>query len=216
MIIIGYPGIGKSSKCGANMKRIDLESTFFHEKNDRDWARRYVQVALDLCSQGYDVFVSSHLEVVGEARDQRWVTIHDNKFIPRNKSVVVVTPSPELEAEWIKKLEERWHACKNNDCLEWEIEKCYRALVRAKERYTEDVNYLIRQSRLPVYVIDQMDYDLDNVIEDILVEFNNNEYLLRGWVETLVYSEQMRVREVCRYFADVFNGMKKETQDDDN
>lgn len=65
MIIIGYPGIGKSTLAGKDHKFIDLESSNFKIEDERseDWYKVYCKVAEDLSRQGYIVFVSSHLAV---------------------------------------------------------------------------------------------------------------------------------------------------------
>ena len=61
MIIIGFPGVGKSSVANPThtSKRftgyIDLESNNFPKTDG--WEDTYCKVALDLSQQGYDVFV---------------------------------------------------------------------------------------------------------------------------------------------------------------
>lgn len=69
-IIIGYQGIGKSSTVnkydfmGNKINSfIDLESSSFRlpdgSRHD-DWYKYYINIALDLASQGHNVFISSH------------------------------------------------------------------------------------------------------------------------------------------------------------
>ena len=76
MIIIGFPGIGKSSVTRAydgdtnTTSYIDLESSNFVK--DDNWVEEYCNLAIDLDLQGYNVFVSSHKEVL-------CYTIHRNK-----------------------------------------------------------------------------------------------------------------------------------------
>lgn len=67
MIIIGFPGIGKSSVTHAydgdinTTGYIDLESSNFVK--DENWVKEYCDLAIDLELQGYNVFVSSHKKV---------------------------------------------------------------------------------------------------------------------------------------------------------
>ena len=65
-IYICYQGVGKSSTVNECDFFIDLESSNFKDENGYrtdDWYIYYVNIAFDLASQGYSVFVSSH-EVV--------------------------------------------------------------------------------------------------------------------------------------------------------
>jgi MoxR-like ATPase len=66
MIIIGYPGIGKTTLCKHWHKYVDLDSSAFRYNDgtrDKRWAEIYCKVAIDLHNQGYVVFLSSHYEV---------------------------------------------------------------------------------------------------------------------------------------------------------
>ena len=60
MILMGYPGVGKSTFCKKTPYAIDLESSLFH-----DIFELYVDVALDLSRQNKLVMVSCHNEVYG-------------------------------------------------------------------------------------------------------------------------------------------------------
>ena len=63
-IIIGFPGIGKSTVAKGDTRFIDLESSTFMVDGQRseDWYKIYVNVAIDLTKQ-YNVFISSHMAV---------------------------------------------------------------------------------------------------------------------------------------------------------
>lgn len=101
MIIIGFPCIGKSSVAHEAIHGytfsgfIDLESSNFI-KND-NWVSEYCNVALDLSSQGYDVFVSSHESV----RD------YLSQF-QDNDDIIEVFPSLNMYDEWIRRLKNRY------------------------------------------------------------------------------------------------------------
>lgn len=145
MIIIGYQGIGKSTLCGNNSSYIDLESgSFYYEHDDgvmsRDpsWYKVYVNVAMDLSEQGYDVFVSSH-EVVRK------------ELLARNAPVCAVVPDVSLKSEWIAKLEERYNNTK--------LEKDYKAWKNAEDRFEANIAEIALD--IPNTVkLKQMNYDL--------------------------------------------------------
>lgn len=143
MIIIGYQGIGKSTLAG-KYNCIDLESGNFWVNGKRadDWYVPYCQIANHLSEQGYTVFVSSH-EVV-------------RKELEKSKEKVwVVCPALDLQVPWIEKLEERY--------LRTKLDKDYKALKNAEDRYIENIMEIVT-SGFPVFYINDMDYDLCSVI----------------------------------------------------
>lgn len=146
MIISGYQGIGKSTLAGKN-NYIDLESGNFwvDGKRSDDWYKPYCQIANHLSEQGYIVFVSSHKEVRKELECS-------------NEPVFVIFPSINLKEQWVKKLEERYE--KTN------LDKDYRALMNAKDRYKENISELML-GNLAFYEIDKIDYNLENIIDYI-------------------------------------------------
>ena len=123
MIIVGYQGIGKSSLAGRDKKFIDLESGNFWIDGKRadDWYKPYCKIAEHLSQQGYYVFVSSHEVVRNQLKDSQ-------------ETIVVVYPSIDLKNEWIDKLETRY--------AETNLEKDYKALMNAKDRYDENITEL--------------------------------------------------------------------------
>ena len=149
MIVIGYQGIGKSTLAGRDNKFIDLESGNFWVDGKRadDWYKPYCQIAEHLSQQGYTVFTSSH-EVVRKQLENS------------KEDVVIVFPSLTLKDEWIDKLERRY--------AESGLEKDYKALMNAKDRYEENIKEL-NNDNLSTQVLTQMSYDL----EAALIHFNN-------------------------------------------
>lgn len=141
MIIVGYQGIGKSSLAGRNYKYIDLESGNFWVDGKRadDWYKPYCQIAEHLSQQGYVVFTSSH-EVVR------------NQLANSQETVVVCYPTIGLKDEWIKKLEDRY--------ITSGLEKDYKALMNAKDRYVENIQEL-ENCGLIKMTISSMSYDLE-------------------------------------------------------
>lgn len=143
MIIIGYQGIGKSTLAG-KYNCIDLESGNFWVDGKRadDWYKPYCQIANHLSAQGYTVFTSSH-EVVR------------NELSKSKEKVCIVCPALELQAPWIEKLEERY--------LRTKLEKDYKALKNAEDRYSENIMELAT-SGFPVFYINDMNYNLREIL----------------------------------------------------
>lgn len=149
MIIIGYQGIGKSTLAGKN-KCIDLESGNFwfydletyQKVRHNDWYIPYCNIANHLSEQGYIVFTSSH-EVVRE------------ELKKSKEKIYVVFPSIKLKDKWIEKLEDRYN--------QTGLDKDYKALMNAKDRYEENISEL-RKCGLSVFEILDMDYSLDEIV----------------------------------------------------
>ena len=156
MIISGYQGIGKSSLAGKN-NCIDLESGNFWIDGERadDWYKVYCQIANHLSEQGYVVFVSSH-EVV-------------RKELEKSKEqVFVIFPAIDLKDQWIAKLQNRYDKTK--------LDKDYRALMNAKDRYKENITELM-QGNLKFYEITRINYHLDDIIDYLEYRSKNYKYL---------------------------------------
>lgn len=143
MIVVGYQGIGKSTIAGRDHRFIDLESSSFWIDGKRadDWYKPYCRIAECLSKQGFIVLTSSH-EVV-------------RKYFLDNQvdSVVLVYPSIELKDKWIEKLERRY----SNS----QLDKDYRALMNAKDRYEENIRELKEYRWGYKIELIRMDYDLE-------------------------------------------------------
>ena len=142
MIIVGYPGIGKSTLAGRDHRFIDLESSNFKIEGERseDWCKVYCKVAEDLSRQGYIVFVSSHLAVREALRGSR-------------ETVVAVFPSDALKDIWLAKLENRYHETRS--------EKDRLAFDHAYHWYDEDITALSNCDIPYKICLRNMDYDLE-------------------------------------------------------
>lgn len=155
MIIIGYPGIGKSTLAGRN-NYIDLESGNFWYRGVKpdNWYVYYCNIAEHLSAQGYDVFVSSHEVVRNRLR----------KYA--NKQLCVVYPSVELKNEWIDKLKRRYESTN--------LEKDYKALMNALDRYVDNVNEL-KNSQIPCIEIADMNYSLSSLLSEYKAKMDGKE-----------------------------------------
>ena len=167
MIIIGYPGVGKSSICGSKNSIIDLESSFFHSEYvniNGTWIEPYVNVAADLHRQGFTVCISSHKAIRNMliGRTLQGVNI--------NTDVAMIYPDRSLKDEWIKRLENRYYETRaNNRVSHSEIEKNYRAWQRAIDYYDIDIYDMSQCKEFINYVIkDVKTYDIRVAIDRIL------------------------------------------------
>lgn len=145
MIIIGYPGIGKSSYVRRKGSTIDLESSCFQKESN--WAVSYCNVAIDLAKQGFDVFVSSHDAV-------RYHLLN-----PGYDELFAIYPSASIEKQWVTRLYDRYWMTG--------LEKDRRAFERAKTCYSADIA-AIEKDVLRMrgwYEIKGLDYRLEDVIE---------------------------------------------------
>lgn len=145
MIVIGYQGIGKSTLASRDICYIDLESGNFwvDGKRAEDWYKPYCKIAEHLSQQGYVVFTSSHAVVREQLKNS-------------TETVVVVYPAVELKDEWIARLEKRYK--------ESGLEKDYKALMNAKDRYVENIQELENCDIENKLAIHSMEYDLDYML----------------------------------------------------
>lgn len=116
MIIIGYPGVGKSTASGSDRKFIDFDSSLVPKEDG--WEVPYVKVATQLSKDGYIVFVSSHKSVQELLKEC-------------GETVVVAYPSLLLHDFWIDKLRARYDTTHRDSDL--------RALRRCVSHYCEDI-----------------------------------------------------------------------------
>lgn len=155
LIVIGYQGIGKSS-CAGKGNCIDLESGNFwiggHRSND--WYIPYCNIAMDLANQGYTVFTSSH-KVVYEH-------LASMPLMENVGKIVVFCPRCLWKKEWVERLQERFNKTG--------LQKDYKALMNAKDRYEENIFELVNCG-LPVYQPEAMDYDFRNYIYRMRIDW---------------------------------------------
>lgn len=152
-IIIGYPGIGKSTLAITDSRYIDLESSLFNKPNGSkpsDWYETYCKVAIDLALHGYRVFVSSHLHV------QVYLSSVE---IPDIVKIYSCYPSIELEGYWLRKLHSRF--------VQSGSRKDAAAYVYCNKNYRKSVENMMRFDFNPI-VIGNIDYKLDQLLENAI------------------------------------------------
>lgn len=145
MIIIGYPGIGKSSISNSDTRCIDLESSnfFVDDKRPDDWYKYYVQIARHLNAQGYTVFVSSHKVVRNELK------------ATNAEDVAVCFPNANLKEQWLERLSDRYKRTR--------LDKDLRAAMSVEQNYLSNIVELYDEAiknGWMMLVIGTTDYDL--------------------------------------------------------
>lgn len=113
IIVVGFPGIGKTSISFGKNNFVDLESSCFNivdpvtnKKTKPDnWEKLYVSVAYDLAKQGKNVCVSNHSLVIGELLDRRQQDSRLDKY-----PIMFVYPKKNLKDAWIERLTERYNS----------------------------------------------------------------------------------------------------------
>lgn len=151
MIFCGYQGVGKSSICNRENGYIDFESSnfFVNEMRPNMWVDIYINQALSLNNQGYDVFLSTHKEL-------------RNRLNELNIDFTVITPCIDLKEQWIERLTKSY---RNNPSI-----KNMKALNNAEACYEENVNDLCSESK--VIMITNPEYDLKDFIEEYKLNTN--------------------------------------------
>lgn len=152
MIIIGFPGIGKSTLACNNYEFVDLESSYFKTPDVRneDWVIEYCKLAEFLSKNGSIVFVSSHKVV----RDYI-AKVHTDEL------VACVFPSERIREQWIKKLEDRY--------MNSGLDKDYRAFIRARDYYDDDIRELYADDGISYkWIITNINYSLEEEINKLI------------------------------------------------
>jgi len=152
MIIVGYPGIGKTSAADFNENCIDLDSTSFEIDGcyPANWETIYINIAKSLSDQRYIVFVNSSECVRKE-------------LIRRNiEDVAVCVPSLHLESEWTKKLLDRYNKSKK--------EEDFRAYASAETCYSYYIKSMLEDAQKAGWssiVLEDMKY---NLLSEIMIQ----------------------------------------------
>ena len=143
MIYVGYPCIGKSSIAGQD-RFIDLESSLFNDGSEH-WEDKYVAVAKDLDEQGYDVFVSSHIEVRLALKEKGY-------------TFICIFPDSKLYDYWFTRTAERYK--------DRPSDKNLAALVRVTKYFYSDIESLDGEENC--IVIKNNEYDLEKLKSDLI------------------------------------------------
>jgi len=148
-IIVGYPGIGKSSLSISDDRYIDLESSLFkvNGRRSKTWYEVYCHQAVDLALQGYRVFVSAHADV------QLYLAYMN---IPENIKIYSCHPSLGLKDLWMKRLLDRYHDTKS--------EKDFAAMEYCRVHYDAGIRSMMR-APFEQITIDSYNYNLKSLLD---------------------------------------------------
>ena len=147
MIIIGYPGIGKSTLAVGDNKYIDLESSLFNDykgKKPKYWYHTYCKIAEDLSKQGYIVFVSCHKEV-------------QDYLSTSNEIVALCYPALNLKNLWFGKLLSRYEQDPSDKNLA--------ALTTSVKYFNTHITAIDNSTYTHKIILRSMDYLLDDEIK---------------------------------------------------
>lgn len=156
MIILGYPGIGKTTLSGQyarvfNSPIIDLESSCMRRgpDNERDelWYESYANIAIDLHLQGFFVLCSCHKPLRNYLKQKAGKV---RGF--RKKDLVLCYPERALADKWISRLQDRYTQTKSI--------KDKNALNFAKDHYVDSISELLNDHSINHLALYHMDYSL--------------------------------------------------------
>jgi len=139
-IILGYPGIGKTTLSEKYENVIDLESSYF--PREPFWALFYVNLAIHLASQNNKIILLSTHKEVQEYLSKKVLNI----------PVYVCYPDLRLKEYWIEKLRNRKPTEKNR-----------RAIDRAVNHFDDDIRTMMF-SKFNKIIITDMQYDLSEIL----------------------------------------------------
>lgn len=163
MIIIGYPGIGKTSittKKPHIPNVVDFESSLFYIDKERDyyWYRIYCRQAVEMAKQGLIVMLSSHDCVRNELAE----------YEQDGFNIVTITPSKSLKDAWIDRLYSRYVSDPSD--------KNSRAFKHAKGYYDKDIESIASDPHFSNILISDINYDLVHTIQELSSIFNSRGY----------------------------------------
>lgn len=179
MIIIGYPGVGKSTAMNmystimrgnygfANTNGglrdrliqnafipLDLESSFFHDKESTEsWVKRYCECAITLSISGYTVFTSAHKEV------QEYFRIH-----AYGQTIALCYPDRNIYEDWTILLKNRMKstAAKKDEA----------AFLRCTEKFFVDIDEMKNDKAFDHIVVRGVsNYRLESSLEMFLTYY---------------------------------------------
>lgn len=154
MIIVGYPGIGKTTIASKFHDFFDFDSSSMiitedgSNKKPDYWWELYARIAIKL-NRDLNVFVSSHKEVQEEILKQA-------KEAGVMEHVRICYPALELKEQWLKRLKERYEASG--------LDKDKRAFDYATAHYEENIMAMKKIPGVKHKEIKEMPYDLYKIL----------------------------------------------------
>ena len=149
MIILGYPGVGKSTFAKQYDYAVDLESSSFTVDGQRhtNWYKVYVDVARHISAQGKVVFISTHYSV-----------LHQVEQVCSSSEWFVMFPDISCKDMWIDRLQKR--------CLTTRSEKDMRAYEHVSKCYEYDIQTLMCsvEKKNQIIIADPLHYSVRNLL----------------------------------------------------
>lgn len=144
IILLGYPGVGKTTLAKESCLMTDLESSWFFVNGKRfeGWEEVYLTIATGLAIQGRLVLCPTH------------PAIRQGLWSQEDFAKILVYPALHLKEKWLERIQFRLR----ND----PSEKNLRALDRVFKFYDQDISDLKKDTHFLHIEIQSMDYSLSD------------------------------------------------------
>jgi len=154
MIILGYPGIGKTTLALSQKDIIDLNYTPFKSDSEYDaWETLYCQVAMSLAKSDKTVFVSCHDEVQSELNTEPYKKIR--KYI--------IVPHISLKESWLKRITSPYYKRYGVD-----EDQHQRMVERVRKYFEVDIKHLASNEDFTmIYIQQPVTYNLADIVYHI-------------------------------------------------
>ena len=194
-IIIGFPGVGKTTMCKDNLSYIDLESSAFMIDGERheNWYKEYVNTAIYL-SKNHNVFISSH-DVVQDYLEEK-LSIFSN--------IIIVYPDKSLKKEWLERLRNRY---KTEDLIEilngqhvTDSNKNKRALEYVEKNWDSCIEAIENRQyfyKLKIYCIDQA-YNLESILKKSMSYIVKYQTMCKEFDQIFDNGNIIKVDNICK------------------
>lgn len=139
-IILGFPGVGKSTCLNSkDLKWLDMSDSDSSKFDKSDFPNNYIKHIHQLLDKKDVIFVSTHKEV-------REAILKD-EYIKKNATVIIAYPDISLKDEYVKRYEQRGSSQQFINLLkehweEWiidiEKEDCKKIILKSADEYLEE------------------------------------------------------------------------------
>lgn len=157
-IIIGYPGVGKTFASERSTDIIDFESSLYKDEDGNrpdNWAELYCRAAVNLMKQGFNVCVSSHVDVRVKL---------ETTYAEYLDHMLLIFPDTLLHDFWEERLTHRLRNSQVHNDAEM-VKKNQAALDHFKEHFYDDIADLKAYSSFNKLIIRSNNYNLIDIIQ---------------------------------------------------
>ena len=182
MIFVGYYGVGESV-CRES-STINLDNSYFSQVADLNWSDRYVDLAVDLSSHGFNVILSPQEQVQASLNKKRI-------------TYFTISPAVTLQDFWTTKLNEQFEAS--------QLKRDYDTYVTCSKSYLDDVRRL--QHHHHKIIIYEKVYNLGDIIAEGLERYESykkSQEIIEHWQRTYNHrdSNDPAYREALQVMSD--------------